>query len=111
MAMTFATDIYAPAYNDLKLFYGTSDTGAGTATKIVACPKFTSTQLVAGAVVIVKFDTTNAYTPVADVELNVNSTGRYRVRKISNGSVSAISAADELIAGIPLIFGFDGTYI
>lgn len=63
--------------NTFKSFYGTCETAAATAAKVVTLSTTTGWQLAAGTVVGVKFTNTNTFSATADshVTLNVNSTG------------------------------------
>lgn len=90
-------------YNITGHFYGTCGTAAGTAAKAVTCAEFTADDLIAGALVIVKFSYTNtAGTPT----LNVNSKGAKNI--FYQGA--QITTGDEkgLLKGV-CIFTYDGT--
>lgn len=91
-----------------KIFYGTSDTAAATVAKAVTCSDFKSADLVAGAIVFVKFTNTNSGA-VASITLNVNSTGAKPIKQILNSSVSNLSAAEQIIANETYMFTYDGT--
>jgi hypothetical protein len=95
--------------NDLKIFYGTCDTAAATTAKVVVCPEFTASNLVAGTLIVVKFSATNSGA-VGSITMNVNSTGAKNIKKIYNAAVSNLVAAGEIIAGISYMFSYNGTY-
>lgn len=78
-----------------KIFFGTTDTAAGTGTKVVTCSGFTSSDLAEGTVMFIKFATANS-AAVADLYLNINDTGAVRIRKIYNTGVDTLNAAGEL---------------
>ena len=86
------------------LFYGTCATAAATAAKVVVCEEFTSSDLVEGTVINVKF--TNAQTYNGAPTLNVQSTGAKNIKRI--GTTNA--ARYEWQAGEVLQFVYDGTY-
>ena len=91
------------------IFNGTCSTAAGTATKLVTCPDFKAEDLVAGAMILVTFDNTNS-AAVADLKLNVNSTGAYGIRQNNSGSMSNMGDKGYLKTGITYPFIFTGTY-
>jgi hypothetical protein len=91
------------------VFYGTCDTAAATVEKAVVCPDFAANDLVAGSVVMVFFSVTNSGA-VANLTLNVNSTGAKSIKYISNGSYANIPSAGYLKANQIYQFTFDGTY-
>jgi len=88
--------------------YGTCPTGAGTGTKAVTCASFTSDYLTEGSIVAVKFSTTNS-AAVANLKLNVNSTGEKPIKYIYNGTLSNLPAVDYLKANQIYLFYYDGT--
>ena len=89
-------------------FHGTCSTAAGTAEKAVTCDDFTSADLVAGAMIIVDFSTANS-AAVADLKLNVNSTGAYAIKQNGSGTLSNLGDKSYLKASAyPFIF--NGTY-
>ena len=92
-----------------KVFYGTSDTAAGTATKVVTCSSFTSSDLAKGTVLSVFFSVTNT-AAVADLKLNVNNTGAKNVKCNIGGSLANLPAAGYIKANYVLQFIYDGTY-
>ena len=89
-------------------FYGTCSTAAGTNPKVVSCSDFTSADLVAGAMIVVKNTTANTGAVTA-IQLNVNSTGAKNVKKIYNGALSDLSATGEFGA-YTMTFVYDGSY-
>lgn len=90
------------------IFYGTCSTAAATTAKVVDCSDFTSSDLVAGVMIIVKNTTANSGA-VASLTMNVNSTGAKPIKKIYNGAVSNLSSVGELGAGAIILFIYDGT--
>lgn len=112
MSMTFATNVVVDDSHNLSLqglpiYYGTCTTAAGTAVKAVTCANFT---LATGAMVYVKFTNTNSYKTLGSIKMNVNSTGDKVVKKIINGAIGNLKHKNELQAGLPLLFGYNGTY-
>lgn len=99
-----------PDYGNAKIFYGTCSTAAGTAVKEVTCSEFTSTNLVAGALIFVKFSATNSAT-AANLKLDVNSTGAKSIKKqYTNQTAQNLNAVGELVANRSYLFTYDGTY-
>ena len=116
MSMTFSTNVVIDnTHNltlqgdtqDLPIYYGTCATGSGDATKLVTCFNFT---LTTGAMIFVTFTNTNSYSTLGSIKMNVNSTGAKNVKKLHNGALNNISHKNELYAGIPLMFVYNGTY-
>ena len=91
------------------IFKGYSVTNSGGDTKVVTCPEFTLADLVIGATILVKFNNTNSEAATA-LGLNVNSTGTYPIRMLSNGKTKLLSANNYLVANETYLFTFDGTY-
>lgn len=87
--------------------YGTSSTAAGTAEKAVTCASFTSNYLTEGSIVAVKFSNTNS-AAVANLKLNVQSTGAKAIKYIYNGTLSNLPAVDYLKANQVYLFYYDG---
>lgn len=102
-------DIKDSRVGNAKIFYGTCNTAAATVAKVVTCADFTSSDLVKGALIFVKFDYTNSGA-VANLTLNVNSTGAKPLKKQYNatGSNNLISAG-ELVADSTYLFQYNGT--
>ena len=92
-----------------KVFYGTSASTASTATKIVTCSEFTSTDLTPGVRIMVMFDETNTALPHL-LKLNVNSTGAYDIKYIYNGTYTGIPENSYIKVNQIYSFTFDGTY-
>ena len=92
-----------------KIFSGVCSTAASTADKAVTCSRFLSTDLVAGAIIYVKFDNTNTYDTLASLKLNVNSTGARPIKYLSSGAVSNIPVANYFVANQTYRFIYDGT--
>lgn len=91
-----------PLLSQVKAWYGTSSTAAGTSTKTVSCSGFV---LETGACISVKMTYANTYT--GTIYLNVNSTGAKQIRSLS-GSTSAIKGMWN--AGEVVDFVYDGSY-
>lgn len=85
-----------------KIFYGTCDTAADTAAKVVTCSDFTSADLVVGNIILVKFD----HSTTVNCTMNVNSTGAKTV--VTRGTNTGISLMPWNDGGIA-IFTYDGT--
>lgn len=100
---------WKPIQGGSGLFYGSSATAAGTATKDVVCPEFTAVDLVPGTTISVKFDNTNS-AAVGSLALNVNGTGAHNVKYVYNGSYSDIPVVGYIKAGQLYLFTYDGTY-
>ena len=84
------------------LRYGTCDTAAATAAKVVTLSGFT---LVTGATIHVKFTNSNT---VANPTLNVNSTGAKSIMRY--GTTAASTSPDtSWLAGAVVSFTYDGT--
>ena len=84
-------------------WYGTCNTTASTAAKVVTCANFA---LETGAIVAILFTTANtAATPT----LNVNSTGAKTIY-IGSGTVNSTSNTLKWSANTLLYFVYDGTY-
>lgn len=90
------------------VFYGTCSTAAGTVAKVVECADFTADNLKAGTIIIVTFTATNSGA-VANLTMNVNSTGAKHIKYINNGSLGNLSSAGYLKAGVEYPFYYDGT--
>jgi len=101
---TWATVSGSGTDNDtITTWYGTSNTTAGTAAKVVACSGFS---LVKGAIISVLFSTANtAATPT----LNVNSTGALAIYA-GTGTLNATTNVLKWSANTLLTFMYDGTY-
>ena len=87
-------------------FYGTCAT-AGAA-KTVTCDDFKSADLTAGVTIVVSFSVANTGA-VADLTLNVNSTGAYHIKYNSAGTIANLGDKSYLKAST-YMFYFDGTY-
>lgn len=81
-------------------WYGTCDTAANTAAKVVACTGFT---LQTGSMITVKFAASNT---VKDPTMNVNSTGAKTIR-INDANLTASRNWGD---GCAVTFVYDGTY-
>ena len=86
------------------VFYGTCETSASTAAKIVVCSEFTASDKQAGTVINVKF--TNAQTYNGAPTLNVNGTGAVNIKRV--GATNAVRY--EWSAGELISFVWDGSY-
>ena len=89
------------------IYYGTCASAAADTTKVVTCADFTS--LTAGSAILVEFSTTNT-AAVANLMLNVNSTGAKGIRYINNGTLGNLSSAGYLKANTTYLFVYDGDY-
>lgn len=85
--------------------YGTCDTAAGTAAKVVTCANFS--QLETGVTIHVKFTNSNTASTV-NVTLNVNSTGAKAV--VGTLGTAASGQGASWNAGSVVSFTYDGTY-
>ena len=102
-------DIKDSRVGNAKIFYGTCNTAAATVAKVVTCADFTSSDLVKGALIFVKFDYTNSGA-VANLTLNVNGTGAKPLKKQYNATGSNnLAAAGELVADSTYLFQYNGT--
>ena len=87
------------------IFYGTCDTAADTATKVVNVTD-TNFKLVAGAIIIVKYSITNT---AENVTLNVNNTGNVSIwynASVYTGTSNIVTG----YAGRNITYVYDGTY-
>lgn len=91
------------------VFTGTCDTTSTIATKSVLCDKFTTADLKIGAIVYVTFTYTNSYSSVANLKMNVNSTGDKPIKKFYNASISNLTNYGELRENETYMFQYDGT--
>ena len=91
-----------------KIFYGTCSTAAATAAKEVVCSSFTSSELVNGALIYVTFTNTNS-AAVADLTLNINSTGAKKLQKQANAGTTNLASAGELRASSTYLFQYNST--
>lgn len=89
------------------VFYGTCPTAAGTVAKVVDCADFTADNLKAGTIIIVTFAATNSGA-VANLTMNVNSTGAKPIKYINNGTLGNLSSAGYLKASTEYPFYYDG---
>lgn len=90
-------------------FHGTCSTAAATAEKAVTCADFKAADLVAGVMILVEFDNTNS-AAVADLKLNVNSTGAYAIKQNNSGTMSNLGDKGYLKTTVTYPFIFNGTY-
>lgn len=88
------------------IYYGTCDTAADTAAKVVTLTDATGFSLTAGAVVVVKFTNTNS---VASPTLNVNSTGAKSIYRYGTTAANTSQSSTGWRAGAVQIFVYDGT--
>lgn len=89
-------------------FHGTCTTAAGTGEKAVTCADFKASDLVAGAIIVVEFSNANS-AAVADLKLNINSTGAKSIKINSAGTLSNLGDKSYLKASsYPFIY--NGTY-
>ena len=88
-----------------RMFYGTCDTGASTATKVVTLASANGWELVAGTMVAIKFSVSNT---ASSVKLDVNGTGAKSI--YYNGSV--YTGSTNWVTGIAngvIVYVYDGT--
>lgn len=86
-----------------KVFYGTSSTAANTQTKVVNCPEFKSSDLVAGTVLFCRFSSAQSFN--GSPNLNINSTGSQAVSCVSTTALPRYWwKAGEMVA-----FVYEGT--
>lgn len=86
--------------------YGTCDTAAETAAKVVALSGNTQWKLTNGAIIMVKFTNSNS---ASSVTLNVNSTGAYPIW-YSNAEYTGSATAYTGYAGRVITYMFNGTH-
>jgi hypothetical protein len=92
-----------------RVFYGTCDTAAATADKVVTCASYDA--LTAGDIIVVKFDNTNDYsTSLANLTLKVNTTDKKNIRKLYNYAIVGLNDKRELNKDTLGIFMYSGTY-
>lgn len=99
-ANLYVGTVFADRLRSNNTHYGTCNTAAGTAAKVVTCTGFS---LVRGAVVCVYAETNNTVT--SNMTLNVNNQGAKTVSR--KGSASGMP---QWVAKSMLIFCYDGTY-
>jgi hypothetical protein len=92
-----------------QIFKGSCATAAATVNKVVTCPEFTSSDLVAGAVIFVTFTATNSGA-VASLTLNVNSTGAKGIKYMRNAAENNLPGVGYLRANMTYRFVYTGTY-
>ena len=120
--MKFGTDLgstvattsnVASEVNATRSWYATCSTAAGTAAKVATISPtttaFTTSILKAGTLVNVKFTVTNT-AAVADLTLNVNSTGAKHIKTLRYGVINNIAGTGYLAANTTYQFTYDGTY-
>jgi len=94
-----------PAWTRKRVYYGTCDTAAETAEKVVTCADYDA--LTVGDIVVVKFANTNS-AAVANLKLNVNSTGAKPLKYMYNNTVNNIPGVSYLLNQV-YICHYDGT--
>ena len=98
--------IAATDTNNRKSFYGTCDTAAATAAKVVTLADTAGWELKAGTIVGVKFTNSNS---ASNVTLNINGSGNKSIfydNGVYTGSTSWIAGQ----AGKVIFYMYDGTY-
>lgn len=96
--------------NAARSWYATCDTAAATAAKVATVdPETTGFVLSKGTTVNVAFTNTNS-AAVANLTLNVNSTGAKAIKYIYNNTIANLPAVSYLLAGAMYQFVYDGTY-
>lgn len=96
-----------PRVGNARIFYGTCASAASAVEKVVVCPDFTADELVKGAAILVTFDNTST-AAVADVKMNVNSTGAFKINKIYNNAYGNLTYPGDLRANMTHLFVFSG---
>ena len=86
--------------------YGTCDTAANTAAKVVTMPNFDT--LLEGVTIHVKFTYSNG-AHVGAATLNVNNTGAKTIMRYGT-TAAGIGASASWNAGAVVSFTYDGTY-
>lgn len=99
--------------NDTRIWYATCSTAAATAAKVATISPtttaFTTSLLKAGTIVNVKFTVTNT-AAVADLTLNINSTGAKHIKTLRYGVINNIAGVGYLAKDTTYQFTYDGTY-
>lgn len=90
-----------------KVFYGTCSTSASTSAKTVSITGFTSSDLVAGTMVVIKFTYTNTNSAPT---LNVSSTGAKNIKQYGSTAIGSNQDINGWYAGAVVPFVYDGTY-
>ena len=97
--------------NSIRTWYAVCSTAAATAAKIATIDPvtsdFTTSILKPSTVVFVKFTTTNT-AAVADLTLNINSTGAKPIKQVRNGTVQNLPGVGYLAANATYQFTYDG---
>lgn len=88
-----------------KIFFGTCDTAAATADKIVTCSDFTENDIVAGTNLFVKFDNTNTSSTVT---LTINGTTTKNATN-NGATTTGFNNYYTWVAGQVVQFIYDGT--
>ena len=96
------------AIGNAKMFYGTCGTATATTAKVVTCEDFQAADLVAGAIIFVKFTYTNSGA-VGSLTLSVNGTDAKALKHLYNGGLSNIPDKGYLVGGQTYMFWYDGT--
>lgn len=93
-----------------KIFYGVCSSDlVNEAVRVVVCPEFTSSDLVAGAIIYVKFTTSGRYGGAyADQKMNVNNTGDIQLYR-QNNAHGATLFNTQCYANQLYEFYYDGT--
>lgn len=90
-----------------KVFYGTCSTSAATAAKTASITGFTSSDLVAGTMVVIKFTYTNTNSAPT---LNITSTGAKTIKQYGTTAPGSSADINGWYAGAVVPFIYDGTY-
>lgn len=78
-----------------KFFYGTCTTASGTLSKVVSCPGFTSSNLVAGTVIVIEMKYSSD--TQSNVTLNVNNTGAHYIYTPTAGAYKSWRAEENIL--------------
>lgn len=96
------------AIGNAKMFYGECATATATTAKVVTCADFAAADLVAGAIVLVKFTYTNSGA-VGSLTLQVGSSTAKAIKCLRNGSIENIPGAGYIVGNQTYLFWYDGT--
>ena len=92
-------------FGNSKIFYGSCDTAAGTAAKVVSCEEFAAEDLENGVAIYVTFASTNT---AADPTMNVSETGALPIKCIIRDTLSGLPEPGYLVGGQTYRFVYDG---
>lgn len=96
-----------PLSGNGRVFYGTSNTAASAAAKVVTCPDYHT--MLPGDIVIVQFANTNSAS-VSSLTLSVNGLTAEPIKKQTNTQLSNLTSAGELRADTISVFVYNGAH-